>query len=446
MFLSTTSRSQRAAVIAALIGIGVVAYWTRLQFIGLYGGHAASYPSWANEHYFGGLSSFYLMVADGIVAGRPYTTLQYPPGYPLLVAAVKWIGLTEINQLRAVQACFDAGAVTIVYALARRVSVTRPWAMGAAAMYAVWPLWAAGSIWPLADSLSVALMLVVLLSLAMAATIGTWSRSAVCGGCIGASALMRPDLVLLILPAALCVAIVPAGSSRFPRMVALLAAFALVMGPWGLHNRRIHGSWVFTSTTGGLGLWEGLGELPNDYGYVLDDSAANHVLKARGYEWSSIEGDRFFRREYLKAWREHPGFVLRVIAARIPRVLFQSERLQPLFFGRARQILDATGLLIALLAAWLRRRDPIAWLVLALPPLYALGSIGLVHYEPRYVRYVQLSYMFGAIIVAGECWRRLSRRGPMFILPASAVLAGAGWYVARELQALHAAAQIVAGQ
>ena len=181
-------------------------------------------------------------------------------------------------------------------------------------------------------------------------------------------------------------------------------------------------------------------------GHILDDSAANHLLKAHGYEWASIEGDRYFRREYLKAWRDHPAYVVRVIAARVPRVLFQSEQLQPLFFGRARQVLDATGLLIALLAAWMRRRSPIALLVLLLPPLYALGSIGLVHYEPRYVRYVQLSNMFGALIVASECWQRFNRRSPVVLIGAAGVLMAAGLYVARELQALHAAAQGAIGQ
>ncbi len=411
----------------------------------LYGGHEPSYLAWANVHYFGGLTSFYVSTADALATGHPYGTIHYPPGYPLFLAVLKRIGLGEIDQIRKVQALLDAAAVVAVYALARDLALNKFWSLAAAVVYAVCPLWAAGSIWPLAESISIPLLLVILVLLGSAAANGTSWRPAVLGVIIGASALVRPDLILLIVPATLWLATAPAAPARLPRAAALLAGFALVVGSWGLYNRTAHGVWVFGSTTGGLGLWEGLGELPNGYGYVLDDSAANHVLKAQGYEWSSIEGDQYFKREYVKAWRDHPVYVAGVIAARIPRVLFESEHLQPLFFGRARQVLDATGLLLAGLAAWIRRRHLFSLLVLALPPLYALGSIGLVHYEPRYVRYVPLSYMFGATIVAAESWQRLNRRSPLVRAAAVGLLTCAGVYATRELLALHAAVAQGAG-
>jgi len=187
-------------------------------------------------------------------------------------------------------------------------------------------------------------------------------------------------------------------------------------------------------------MWEGLGELPNPYGYVTDDSAANHALMARGYAWSSLEADDYFRGEYLRAWRERPGFVIRTIAAREPRVLFESEHLQPLFFGRARQLLDWGGLGALCLVLWFRRHDATTWFILAVPPLYAMATIGLLHYEPRYVRYVQLSYMLAVTLLGAGAWRRVARITPAVAVGTAVAIALAAGYVARELLALHVAA------
>jgi hypothetical protein len=223
---------------AALVGLAcVVAYWTRWQFIMLYGGHEPSYLAWANAHYFGGLTSFYVSTADALAAGQPYGTIHYPPGYPLFLAVLKRIGVGEIDQIRKVQALLDAAAVVAVYALARDLALDKFWSLAAAVVYAVLPLWAAGSIWPLAESMSVPLLLVILVLLAPATANGTLWRPAVGGVVVGASALVRPDLILLIVPATLWIATGPAAQARPPRgAAALLAGFALVVGSWGLHN------------------------------------------------------------------------------------------------------------------------------------------------------------------------------------------------------------------
>jgi hypothetical protein len=194
----------------------VLAYWTRWQFIMLYGGHEPSYLAWANVHYFGGLTSFYVSTADALAAGHPYGTIHYPPGYPLFLAVLKRIGLGEIDQIRKVQALLDAAAVVAVYALARDLALNKFWSLAAAVVYAVCPLWAAGSIWPLAESISIPLLLVILVLLGSAAANGTSWRPAVLGVIIGVSALVRPDLILLIVPATLWLATAPAAPARLP--------------------------------------------------------------------------------------------------------------------------------------------------------------------------------------------------------------------------------------
>lgn len=432
--------SGRAAVACGLAALGILAFWTRLQFIHLYGGCSPSYLTWAQTHYFGGLTEFYLNAASWILEGRGYTALVYTPGYPLFLAALARLGLTDVNQIRLAQAALDAATVPALYLLACRVGLARTWAMGAAAVYAVFPLWAAGSIFPLAESLSTLLVLWMLVLLGTLGTGRSW-RPWVVGASIGIAALIRSDLLLWIIPSVVWVVWNDARASWRPA-IAIAAAFAVVIGAWGLHNRRVHGVWLFGSTSSGPGFWEGLGELPNDYGYVLGDSlAAKHVREAKGYEWSSIEANDYFTAEYVRAWREHPAFVVRVIAARIPRILFESERLQPLFFGRLRQLVDGLGLACVVAAVWLRRRHVPAVFLLSVLPLYALGSIGLVHYEARYVRYVEISYVLGALVVLSESIRLLTIRRPqMASLISVLVLVAATGYALRELRSLRAAA------
>jgi hypothetical protein len=441
MSLSTTS-SRTWTIAILLTAIGALAAWTRVQFINLYGGHAASYAEWADQHYFGGLSSFYLSTSASLAAGGSYDAMQYPPGYPYLLAGLRLAGAQSVLAMRIVQGSVDAAAVVVVYRLARLLDVATGWALAAAAAYAVWPLFASGSIWPLADSLSVPLVAVAMLMIIWAGRSHVL-QAAVCGLFIGAAALVRPDLVLLIVPAAGWLLLADGPRLR-ERTVALVLAFVIPIGLWGLHNRRVHGVWMFSSTASGMGLWEGLGELPNSYGYVLDDSAANHLLRSKGYALGSIEGDRVFVREYLNAWRDHPMFAARVIAARIPKILFESERLQPLFFGRARQLMDLAGLCLVIAALAIRRRQLEPWLLLLLPPLYAVCSIGFVHYEPRYVRYVQLSYVLAAFVLADALWRRLEQRRSLAIAVLGVVATGATVYTVRELHALHTAAAAAA--
>src|ERR1043166_2762192 len=419
-----------------LSAVAALAVWTRIQYIDLYGGRTDAYNAWADQHYFGGLSVFYLSTSDELARGHSYTVLHHPPGYSYLLAALKVAGARSVGAIRIAQSAFDAAIVFVVYGLARALGVRPAGAVAAAGVYAVWPLFAIGATWPLAESLSPVLMAAILALLVGVRRSGRGVVTAgACGFIIGLSALVRPDFLLLIVPATVWI-LLPGVDRVREKTAALLLAFAVPLFAWGIHNRVTNGVWVFGSTSSGLNFWEGLGEAPNSYGYVLDDSAANHVLMARQLTWGSVDADRYFRREYAHAWRNPPVFVLRVIAARIPRILFESERLQPLFFGRARQLIDVAGLIFVIAAVWIHRRERAVWLLLVLPPLYAVGSIGLVHYEPRYVRYVQLSYILAAVVLAEAAWRRLSRYS-MRLTAATVwtLAAAAAAYTVRELHA-----------
>jgi hypothetical protein len=428
-------------MLLTLLGLWMLAFWTRLQFIHLYGGCESSYIEWARANYFGGISEFYLQTATALQRGEGYVALVYPPGYPMFLAALSRAGLADVAQMRVAQAALDATATWAVYVLVRRTGLARGWAMAGAATYAVLPLWAAGAVFVLAESLSQSLLLWVLV-LVLALGAGRSWRPWIPGAALGIATLVRPDLMLLVIPCAAWVVWDRGWEQAMRPVVSMAAGFAIVVGAWGIHNLRVHGSSIVGTTNSGAGLWEGLGELPNDYGYVLDDQvAARRVFAARGYLWASIEANQYFTREYFQAWVDHPWFVVRVIAARMPRILFESERLQPLFFGRARQALDAFGLALVLAATWLRRWHAPSVFLLCILPLYALGSIGMVHYEARYVRYVEVSYIIGVLIVTSALWTAFRMKSPRGALVAAGLLVLiVSGYTGRELHSIRSAA------
>jgi hypothetical protein len=425
---------------AALVGVAVLAFWTRMQFVQMYGGHEVSYLDWALRHYFGALSGFYVTTADAWRRGEVYRDLLYPPGYVAFLAGIGALATPSIATLRAAQAIVDASAVVAVYVIAADVGLPTAWSLVAAAAYAMLPLWAAASTFLLAESLLVPLLLWALVLLVVAARASSWWLPVLCGLWIGICALVRPDAVMFIVPAV--VVFIAAGGRPFPAAAALVGAFALVLLAWGAHNRGVHGSWVFTSTSGGAGLWEGLGEIENTYGYTVDDSAANAVVASHGFRWGSIEGDRVLKQEYVRAWREHPAFVARAGVARVSRILFHSDRLQPLFFGRVRELLDGGGFAMLLIALWIVRRTRAAAALLIALPLFAIISVGMVHLEPRYVRYVPVAYVVAFAVVgsAGLSTLRRKTAAAATVLSIVLVMAGAA-YTVRELVAIRAAAR-----
>lgn len=424
--------------LAMLVALGMA---VRLFAIEIQGG-GTDYITWARANYFGGITPLYLKLADALLDFRyaiDETALGYPPGYPAVLAAFKLLGLEDLQSMRVAQAAIDCAGVPLSYYLLRRAGVHVALALCGAALYAVYPLWAFGSTFLLAEFASPVLLLG-----ALALTVHCADRErpatallAATGGYLGVAALIRPDL--LMLPGMLGAWIVWRHTNWRGVAAAgvLLAGFAVPMSGWGLHNRLVHGHWIFSTTGGGNALWEGLGALPNPYGFVLDDLAASEVLRSKGMKRLSVEGDRYFRSEYFRAWREHPEFVLSVIKWRWTNLLTDSETWLPEAESTSRldRFLDQGGVLLVLVAAIAFRRSPVRLLIVVVPVVYALASIGMTHWEPRYVRYVHLSYLFAllmlldlAVVQVG----RFSRRAGLAVLalPCAATAWAAGDVVA----------------
>lgn len=358
------------------------------------------YPKWATSHYFWGITPKYLELANDLLAGA-YNSLVYPPGYPAFLAGAKLIFQENLQHIRLLQATIDSLSIFLCFALLRRANVPAIISLLGAFFYASYPMFAAGSTFLLAEFSSpfVYLLLIYL-------TIRTAdSQSRLMGFCLGIvlsfGSLIRPDMLLFVLVSIVCLVFIN-GIKRSLFVIAFLAiGFALPIGVWGGHNKIQHGDWVFTSTSGGVGLWEGLGEIENDYGYVLSDVKTAEMLKARGLKWHSIEANRFLKAEYFRAWKEHPGFVVKVLADRWTKILSSKDVWLPpsAALTGLSLILAKLGVIFCIAAAFIYRRNKVAILIILTAPIYALLSIGMVHYEPRYVRYVHLGYAFSVLLI-----------------------------------------------
>jgi 4-amino-4-deoxy-L-arabinose transferase-like glycosyltransferase len=394
----------------AVLGLALAAAIVmRYQAIVVYGG-TGDFIAWAAVNHAGGLTPGYLALAGELLAGR-YPFLGYPPGYPAFIAAVRLAGIDDLQGLRLVQAAIDSLGVLLVYFLLRRAGLGRALSLCASATYAAYPLFAAGSTLILAEFVSPFLMLAALVLAVLWTDREPPSRALLAAGglLLGFGALVRPDLLLLPGALAAWVLLRRPGRSTAAGLAIMLAAFAVPVASWGLHNRIQHGHWVFTSTAAGNSMWEGLGEIPNEHGYVLDDAVAGRIAASKGFAWLSVEANRYFMGEYLRAWREHPDFVARVIVTRWQRIATESEvwLTQALPIVRLQQLFDVGGYVLVLGAVLLYPRSPVALLIVVLPIAYAMASIGLTHFEPRYTRYVHLSYLFASFLFAGFVLERL---------------------------------------
>lgn len=410
---------------AVLAMTAAAAVFLRLMAIDVYGGHQG-YQAWSMRHFFGGITPTYLALAEDLL-GLRYGSLAYPPGYPAFIAVARLAGITELGDLRILQAAIDVAGIFLVYFLLGRAGVRPGLRLCGAAVYATYPLWAVGSTFLLAEFVT---PVFVLAALALTVVLGGRERptpllAAGGGVLLGFFALTRPDLVLL--PGLLAAWLLWRRPDRrgIAAIALLLASFSLPLAAWGLHNRIQHGHWVFTTTGGGNALWEGLGEVPNDYGFVLDDQKAGEVLAKRGLKWLSVEADRYFKSEYLRAWREHPEFVVGVIRSRWMRVIVESEgwfsEARPYFLLKRAFELGGWALFAFALLAF--RRSPERVLLVGAPLIYALLSIGLTHWEARYGRYVQLSYLFALVLLVdafAERVGRFSRRAAAAVLVTAA--------------------------
>lgn len=443
---------QRWATVAALLLLVLLGFWVRYRIWLVFGGAEKSYVLWAREHYFGGIAPFYLDGAERLLRGEGWRTTVYPPGYALVIAGWELVGINSPQRIRLAQSGLDALAVFPLYYIARKVGVGRVLAIGAGAVYALSPSFGFGSTMILAEALSPILLTSVMVLLLWADGRQSPYAWAPAGLTIAVSALVRPDLILLIGPVLFWVTCRSGKGRRLLSVVTLAASFAVPMVVYGSYNHAVNGKVAVTSQAGFYNLWSGLGTRPNNFGYIVSDVNAGRILSEKGLAPHTAEAEAFWRQEYLTAWRQQPSFVLSTIAWRIRRMPVDTVEsiYSSIYMERLSEYYGLKGviaLMVTTILLW-RRRHFARWMVISFPLGYALASLGLVYYEPRYIRYVALSYILAGVVIAQSVWN--SRRASSWLalvrirreLFVGIVVVAGSLYGARELAQLEAAAHL----
>lgn len=374
-----------------LVVIVLIGVLLRYRCWVIYGGFSPSYQDWAMDNYFGGLTPGYTATAKALLAGEWSRIAQiYPVGYGAIIAFLHTLGADNLQVFRLVQITVDALGGVLTFYICRELRCPRLVSLFGAACYALAPWLLFGSTFVLAESILPILTVTVLALLMRAKRTGSLHNWVLVGLAASATALMRSEMIVLFLPVSVLAVICSPGGRRLRAIAAVMAAFWL---PWlavATTNYIHFDRFGSANNVFYYALFSGLGQVENEHEYYADDARASRFLQSRGLVYHSKEAEQHWKSVYLDAWKNHPGHVLKTIGFRFHRILFQPDQAMP-----ATELAYYCGFLALILTTVLliyHRRWCDAFIV-AGPMVIALGSLGLLYVEPRYVRYASISYL-----------------------------------------------------
>ena len=297
------------------------------------------------------------------------------PGLALVLSGLWWAtGNERYSYVQWLQVIVDTGMVLLVYWIGLQLTQRRRVAFAAATLYALWPGAILLAKTPSLDSWA-AFFVISGLALFLWARESSfrWAKLALLGVLIGVGMYFRPFLILV--PIALAVADARRTTLRRTlesALVPTLVALVIIV-PWTVRNAVEFHRFIPMRVGIGQALWEGLGERPNDFGAVNDDTAATEWALARrpDLEPSTPAFDDFLLREALAAIVHHPLHYVELVLRRalflLPCLLFFAWRR----LGENRAPLVAVALAVILPYVFIRMEDRF-WLTAAFAYLILL--------------------------------------------------------------------------
>jgi 4-amino-4-deoxy-L-arabinose transferase-like glycosyltransferase len=254
--------------------------------------------------------------------------IQRMPGYPLFLASVwRLTGRQTYLPAQWVQVVLGAMLPLLLYGAGRRLFGGTAGVI-AGTITALNPPLAWLSVVPLYDGFVLLVAGLVIWLLARAHGRGqplvdwTWIGVAAAAGVYFKS-------TFLILPPLVAAATIPRLGLRRAALRGALAAGLplLALLPWAVRNERIYHRPILTNTFFWATVWEGFGEIGNDFGAVLDDRATYAAMTAGHPEiaYASPEYDDLIRPHVLEVLRTRPGFLVRLAVHRLLRGLLMPD-------------------------------------------------------------------------------------------------------------------------
>jgi hypothetical protein len=395
---TVASTLRKLALPVSMLALFALAMYVRLHFLIIRGGFEEDQVDWAMHFYFGGLTKTYVNMRDIILAGQTEPRMwHYMPGYPASLAILDLVGFKDLRTVRIVQSVLDATAICPLAYVVSHLTRSHVLAVFAASIYALSPWWAQGTGHLLGESLLPALVICVLAGM-------VWTRNhpqsllgwATLGFLCAILPFFRSEMILLVVPLLLWAVMVGLPERRvFSAIVAALAFAAPIIASC-LRNYLIHGHFAFVPPAGWYAMWSGLGQLANDFGYLVNDQKAGQLLWSKGLVQYTASSESYWKNEYFRAWIEHPGHVLRALQFRMNFILTSCDYEYTPLHELCGLVYSRFAWATLLAMTWLlwKQRWPEAFLIGG-PMAFALLSLGFVYVEARYVRYAGLSYVLG---------------------------------------------------
>ncbi len=250
--------------------------------------------------------------------------IQRMPGYPVLLALIwKVTGSYTYLPVQILQVLLSALLPLLLYDTARRL-FGRSAGLAAGVLGALNVPEARLSVVPLYDWWLVPLVAFIAWLMVRSAARDYPVRDFLAMGlAVAAGTYLKPTVLLL--PLFVLAALLP----RLPgRRVLLRGVLAfgipiLALVPWAVRNDRIFHRPILTSTFFWPTIWEGFGEVPNQFGAHLDDRTTylQAVAVRKDLVYGTPEYDDHFRPKVIRAVLSRPGFVASLWIRRLVRGL-----------------------------------------------------------------------------------------------------------------------------
>ncbi len=286
--------------------------------------------------------AFYAPVAQNLLDGRGLATpdgkpaVQYPPGYPLILAGLfglaKWTGTSEVLWLKVFTLLAMGLAAVSLYGLARMVLGDRT-ALVTAALWMTYPfnLWLAKT--PNSEIPFLPLFYGALFIFGGVLWRG-WTRHWVAlsaGLLVGCAALVRP---IALLVGVLLAGFMMALRGRKQRKRWILLASALLLGnigiliPWEIWAFQRTGEWIPLSTGGVWSMQDGLSSAITTKGYrrVLEvPTQVREVMQAAVQQQGGMRTGGAVLKFLAKMMTENPSGVLRLLGWKMARAWYGTD-------------------------------------------------------------------------------------------------------------------------
>ena len=250
--------------------------------------------------------------------------IQRMPGYPLFLASVwRVTGSQAYLPAQWLQVLLGSLLPLLLYGAARRLFGETAGVV-AGTITAINPPMAWLSVVPLYDGFVLLLAGLVLWLLARAEGRGQPLADWAWIGLVAAAGVYFKSTFLLVPPLVVAAAAPRLGLRRAALRGALAVGIPLIaLLPWVVRNERLYDRAILTNTFFWATVWEGFGEIGNDFGAVLDDRATYAMVTAGHPEvaYASPEYDDLIRPRVLEVLKTRPGFLVRLAAHRVLRGL-----------------------------------------------------------------------------------------------------------------------------